>query len=43
MEGSGIVEAVGVNVTRLKKGDEVYLVMAGDIVSCKSKTKIPVD
>ena len=29
MEGSGIVEAVGANVTSLKKGDEVYGIVAG--------------
>ena len=29
MEGSGIVEAVGANVTTLKKGDEVYGIVAG--------------
>ena len=29
MEGSGVVEAVGTNVTRLKKGDEVYGLVAG--------------
>lgn len=29
MEGSGIVEAVGANVTTLKKGDEVYGLVAG--------------
>ena len=29
MEGSGIVEAVGANVTALKKGDEVYGIVLG--------------
>jgi NADPH:quinone reductase-like Zn-dependent oxidoreductase len=29
VEGSGIVEAVGANVTTLKKGDEVYGIVAG--------------
>ena len=29
MEGSGIVEAVGANVTTLKKGDEVYGIVTG--------------
>ena len=29
LEGSGIIEAVGANVTTLKKGDEVYGVVAG--------------
>ena len=29
LEGSGIVEAVGANVTSLKKGDEVYGIIAG--------------
>jgi len=29
LEGSGIIEAVGANVTTLKKGDEVYGIVAG--------------
>jgi NADPH:quinone reductase-like Zn-dependent oxidoreductase len=29
MEGSGVVEAVGANVNRLKKGDEVYGLVSG--------------
>lgn len=29
MEGSGVVETVGANVTTLKKGDEVYGIVAG--------------
>src|SRR5574341_1206665 len=29
LDGSGIVEAVGANVKNLKKGDEVYGIMAG--------------
>lgn len=29
LEGSGIVEAVGANVTRLKKGDEIYGIVSG--------------
>jgi NADPH:quinone reductase-like Zn-dependent oxidoreductase len=29
IEGSGIIESVGTNVTKLKKGDEVYGIVAG--------------
>ena len=29
MEGSGIIEAVGANVTAFKKGDEVYAIVSG--------------
>src|SRR6266511_4692564 len=29
LEGSGVIEAVGANVTTLKKGDEVYGLVAG--------------
>ena len=34
LEGSGIIEAVGANVTTLKKGDEVYGIVTGGYAEC---------